>query len=536
MRYLWLSAAMVFSSFGISNGQASKDSGTAPKVVIPRHLRSGSHRSDAKSHQLPETDRQYTVTKGYIEEEPVLEYQWADSASYEAFLDMKFGVRIHWGLYSLIRQEKESWPFLKMDNTGKQAYMDLYKKWNPVGFDANEWMNLFQEAGMKMFAITTKHHEGFSLYDTKTRVKRRVNYLAPGGPVMEDCDVAFSVMETPHRRDVIKELTDAARQRDIKIDLYYSHPDWYDADFRPYVWHPLQVPSSAQLAVRRYPFEPEGALTSHYAGNGPILVADPTEEEVARMMKRHREQLEELLTNYGKIDMLCLDMWLGPKVWPQLRETMIALRKIQPNVMFRARGIGNYGDYYTPEGFVPGSQENTSVPWFVIYPLGRTFSYESDPAQHKGSTWVIHNLIDCAAKGGNFMVGVGPDENGKYHPTVVEQFKEVGAWLKRYGSSIYKTRARNAESWKEGDHVRYTRSKSADTVYLHLLQWPVENRIVLEKVKPLKGSSIVFMGNGKRVKWKRLASGAVELQLPAQWKEEIPLNQQQAFSFIIREN
>ena len=97
-----------------------------------------------------------------------------------------------------------------------------------------------------------------------------------------------------------------------------------------------------------------------------MTVPDPSSQEVARMMARHRAQLEELLTNYGTIDMICLDQWLGPKVWPQLRETMLHLRTIQPDVMFRARGIGNYGDYYTPEGFVPGSKENTDVPWFVI--------------------------------------------------------------------------------------------------------------------------------------------------------------------------
>ena len=135
------------------------------------------------------------------------------------------------------------------------------------------------------------------------------------------------------------------------------------------------------------------------------------------MMTRHRQQLEELLTRYGPIDMLCLDMWLGARVWPQLRETIKLARKLQPNVMLRARGIGNYGDYYTPEGFVPGNPENTAMPWFVIYPLGRSFSYEPDPAQHKGGRWIVRNLVDAVAKGGGFMVGIGPDALGRFHPT-----------------------------------------------------------------------------------------------------------------------
>src|SRR5690606_464497 len=133
-------------------------------------------------------------------------------------------------------------------------------------------------------------------------------------------------------------------------------------------------------------------------GDRILYMPDPTPEEIDRMMARHRAQLEEILTNYGKIDMICLDQWLGPDVWPKLRETMFHLRKIQPNVMFRARGVGNYGDYYTPEGFVPGNKENSDVPWFVIYPLGSSFSYEAEASAHKGAAWVIKNLVDSAAK------------------------------------------------------------------------------------------------------------------------------------------
>ena len=485
-----------------------------------------------RNHNLPKTDRQYRYTSGYVEDEPVAGYHWASEKAYEDFQDMKFGVRIHWGLYSVIRQEKESWPMLKLTNEKKQAYFDNYKTWNPTGFNANDWMDLFAESGMKMFAFTTKHHEGFSMFDTKTRVKKRVNWMAPGGPVIEDCDLAFSIMETPFKRDIVKELCDAAHKRDIKIDLYFSHPDWYDADFRPYVWHPLQVPSSEKLAVRNNPLEPEGAMESHFGSNGPVMMPDPTPAEVDRMIKRHREQLKELLTNYGKIDMLCLDMWLGPSVWPQLRETMLQLRKIQHDVMFRARGIGNYGDYYTPEGFVPGSKENTQVPWFVIYPLGRTFSYESEPKEHKGAKWIIQNLIDCAAKGGNFMVGVGPDENGKFHPTAVQQLKQAGQWLKINGKAIYATRARDGGSWKEGDSIRFTRSKDAKTIFAHAYNWPGD-QLVLKTVKPKSNSKIVLMATDTPLIWKYDAIKGLIINIPKNLIDKIPQDERLAFTFQI---
>jgi alpha-L-fucosidase len=506
-----------------------------PLLVVSSSLFAQRDSAELKKHLLPKNDRQYRYTSGYIEDVPVKEYTWASDKAYEDFNDMKYGVRIHWGLYSIINQQKESWPLLKKTNEEKQAYFDMYKTWNPAGFNADEWMDLFAESGMKMFAFTAKHHEGFSMFDTKTRVKRRVNYLAQGEPKIENCDLAFSIMETPFKRDVVRELTDAAHKRNIKIDLYFSNPDWYDADFRPYVWHPLQVPSSNKLAVRNPNLEPEGTVEAHYGKNGPLMAPDPTPEEVDRMMKRHRAQLKELLTNYGKIDMICLDMWLGPSVWPQFRQTLLELRKIQPDVMLRARGIGNYGDYYTPEGFVPGAKENTDVPWFVIYPLGNTFSYEPDADNYKGAKWIIENLTDCAAKGGNFMVGIGPDGSGKFHPSAVAQLKQAGQWLRTNGEGIYATRARAADLWKEGDSIRFTRSKDNRIIYAHSFNWP-GRQLVLKTVKPERNSKIYLLGYNNPLKWKYHRKKGLVIYTPLKIQQQIPASQQLAYSFKIFQN
>lgn len=444
-------------------------------------------------HGFPESEL-YRVP--YIESTPVPEYHWAPASAYEAFQDMKFGIRIHWGIYSIWHRGPESWPFLPMSFEDRQAYNNLYKTWNPVGFDADAWTDAFMESGMKMFTFTTKHHEGFSMFDTRTRVRNRANWTAEGGPKIESCDLAYSIMETPFRRDVVKELCDAAHKRDIKINLYFSHPDWYDADFRPYVAHPLQIPSSAEWMAPA-----DLQFSRQKLGNHAVIVPDPTDAEVRRMMERHHAQLVELLTNYGKIDMVDLDMWLGPRVWPELRKTVLKLRQIQPDVMLRDRGIGNYGDYFTPERVVPGSKESSDKPWFTIYPLGTDFSYDPVAANYKGTEWIVHNLADAVAKGGGLQVGVGPSAHGEFHPEAIRQMKGAGAWLKVNGEAIYATRPRRGTHWSEGETVRYTRSKDSRFVYAILTEWP-GTQVVLKSVQPAVGSRVTLLGSGAPLSWK----------------------------------
>ena len=463
------------------------------------------HADSLPQHHFPENLRRRT---SFIEEVPVPEYHNAPQSAYEAFRDMKFGVRIHWGIYSIWHRGRESWPFLDMSFADRQQYNQLYKTWNPTGFDADQWMELFHESGMKMFAFTSKHHEGFSMFDTKTRVRQRANWTAPGGPAIESCDLAYSIMETPFRRDVVKELCDAAHKRGIKIDLYFSHPDWYDADFRPYVYHPLQVPSSLQLTGGQEIDEAKKQLGDRWA-----VVPDPTPEQAARMMARHRAQLVELLSNYGTIDMVCLDMWLGRGLWPELRKTILQLRQLQPNVMFRDRGIGNYGDYYTPERVVPGSKQTADAPWFVIYPLGTDFSYEADAAKHKGTAWIVHNLVDSVAKGGGFMVGVGPSATGEFHPEAQRQLRATGDWLKINGEGIYNTRPRDGALWSERDAIRYTRSKDSRWVYAFSLQWP-EKELLLTSVKPRSESKIQLLGYSESLRWNYDSSRGLVVSVP----------------------
>ncbi len=503
-----LSAGTLASASPLSNWVVSPWAGT-------------SFPSPPFSHKLPKTDIHYRMTSGYVEDEPVAEYTWAPEAAYEAFNDIKFGIRLHWGVYAT-QQIEASWPLLRMPFEKRQAYQELYRSWYPADFDAEEWMDLFEAAGARMFAFTAKHHDGFSMFNTKTRVTKRVNWLADGGPVIEDCDLPYSIMETPFRRDVVKELCAVAQRRRIKVNLYFSHPDWYDADFKPYNYHPLQVPDAAKLAVVEKNLKPEIEDPEKYFRDaGLVVVSNPTPAETERMMVRHRQQLEEILTEYGRVDMLCLDQWLGPAVWPALRETILHIRKLCPDLMIRARGIGNYGDYYTPERFVPGARENSDVPWFVIYPLASIFAYDAKAGNYKGAPWIVKNLIDSVSKGGAFMVAVGPDGSGKFHPEAVRQLRQTGDWLKVNGEGIYATRPREGELWKEGEQIRFTQTKDGRTVYAFSLTWPGE-QLVLRTVNPRKKADIHLLGTATALEWRHSRAGGLVIQLPQRLRDALP--------------
>lgn len=469
-----------------------------------------------QSLYAPEDEGHMLQVKSYVEHEPEADYDHAPAEALEAFRAMKYGVRIHWGLYTLWHLRNESWPFLRMSRQRRQAYQQLYHQFNPQNFDAERWMAFFEQVGFKCFAITTKHHEGFSLFDTQTRVRRRVNWLARGGPQIEPCDLAYSVMDTPFRRDIIGELCAAAQRHAIKTDLYFSHPDWYDADFRPYSFHPL-------LTQRMFDVPEEYGDLAYVAGRkqaldaGKLMLApEPSLEEVQQMMRRHRQQLVELLTRYGKIDMLCLDMWLGKPVWPELRQTIKLLRQIQPEVMLRIRGIGNYGDYYTPEGFVPAEMAKTEMPWMVIYPLGRTFSYEPLVRHHKNAAWVIRNLVQCTAAGGNFMVGIGPDADGWFHPKTIEILETVGAWLQVNGEAIFNTCPRLP--WREGEDIFFSRTADGRRFYALLTGQAWKD---FSQGKPLRLDSVpaqpmlqaALLGQGAVLAWE-LEDDRPVLRLP----------------------
>jgi alpha-L-fucosidase len=334
---------------------------------------------------------------------------------------------------------------------------------------------------------------------TQESIKLTPQGVSPGGVEHYDKVVQnYSIMDGPYRKDIVGSLVKAARNKGLGVGLYYSHVDWHDPAF---AWDPFNL----------Y-YDPHFTEAS-----------DPKRWQT--FIDHEREQVRELMTNYGKIDYLDFDIG-----WPQAAAQAIAeitrmVRKLQPEVIIRGRGIGAYGDYYTPERTVPGGP--SSGVWKVIYPCGQAFSYLPNDI-YKPAEWILDNLIGITAKGGNFEVGFGPMPNGQWPTETVERLEYVGKWLRVNGEAIYNTRPR--KTFREGSNVWLTSNKTGEVVYAISIGWPGQT-FALKSVRALHGSKVFMLGVENPLDW-RQDSGGMVIEIP----QSIAVNKpcQHAYAFKIQ--
>lgn len=335
----------------------------------------------------------------------------------EWFQDQKLGLMMHWGPYSQLGIV-ESWALSDADAdwsrdgidwevTGeefKKEYFGLNKTFNPVRFEPEKWADLAKEAGMKYLLFTTKHHDGFCMWDTQYSDYK---ITAP------DCP-----FHTHKYADICAHLFESFRKRGIGIAAYFSKADWHVDSY----WK-------------------DDTERGKFKNRGPSYRPAERPEEWERFVTFTQNQIRELATGYGRLDAMWFDAgWVCERSGQDIRlgEIIEEVRKIQPGMLCADRTIGGpYENYVTPEQCVP--ERPLSIPWESCITLGTSFSFKYED-QYKSPREVLLLLIDIVVKGGNLAINVGPQPDGRLPEGAIRTLKGMGEWLRIYGEAIYGTR------------------------------------------------------------------------------------------------
>ncbi|MBE7083482.1 MAG: alpha-L-fucosidase [Clostridiales bacterium] len=379
--------------------------------------------------------------------------------------EARFGMFIHWGAYAIPARGEWVKSVEKMTNEEYQKYVDEF---NPKDFDATRWAKLAKKAGVKYAILTAKHHDGFCLFDSKY--------------------TDYKTTATAAGRDFIREYVDAFRAEGIRIGIYYSLLDWHHPDYPKYddLIHPMR-------------------------GN-----PDYKDEKINldNYIEYMHNQMVELASNYGKIDIFWFDYSydkMNADVW-KAEELIKKIRKLQPDVLIDSRLDGSgcsfngilsknppiyAGDFASPEQFVPKegvlNEVGEHVPWEVITTLNNTWGFNRSDKDFKPAKMIIHKLVDCVSKNGNFVINVGPDANGRFQDEVVEILEEIGDWMKIYGDSIYGC---GASEFERPEFGKYT--QKGKKLYAHIFDCPI-GAIPLLEVEKTRVESVRDMQNGSEL-------------------------------------
>jgi alpha-L-fucosidase len=357
------------------------------------------------------------------------------------FEDAKLGIFIHWGIYA-VNGIDESWSFynqyLSYDDYMKQLNGFTATRYNP-----DEWVKLIKESGAKYAVLTTKHHDGVALWDTK-------------------CGNLSVIRQTPAKKDLVKPFVNALRQNDLKVGLYYSLLDWSHPDY----------PNKTKTEKR-------------YSGDSVRW---------SKFINFNFCQLEELSSGFNP-DLFWFDGdWeQSAEAW-KARELSEKLRQRNPDVILNSR-IQGYGDYSTPEQGLPVSKPEARY-WELCMTMNDSWGYQQNDHNYKSPNQIIRIFIDCIAKGGNLLLDIGPKADGTVPAEQVKILRELGRWTTKHNEAIFGSRAGIPSEYFYGPS---TLNQSQDILYLFIPYRPV-GPIMLKGIKN-KINRIWVVGNGTKLNW-----------------------------------
>jgi alpha-L-fucosidase len=433
--------------------------------------------------------------------------------------DIKFGLLMHWGTYSewgiveswSICPEDEGWtqrrgPYATNYFDYVKAYENLQTTFNPTKFDPGKWATAAKGAGMKYLVFTTKHHDGFCMFDTKQTDYKITSSKTP-----------FS---TNPKANVAKEVFDAFRKDGFMIGAYFSKPDWHC----PYYWWPYFPPKDRNVNYdpKKYP------------------------EKWNQFKDYTYNQVKELMTGYGSMDILWLDGgWVRPKstvdttvewlrgiAWGQdidMAHIAKMARANQPGLIVVDRTVsGEFENYVTPEQTIPATP--VPHPWESCITMGNSWSYVPNDT-YKPTNELVHILLRIISRGGNFLLNIGPSPEGDWSDTAYSRLKEIGLWMKVHADGVYNTIP--LAPYEDGNII-YLQSKDKKNIYVYLLSGNTNEvilpaSITLDKIVLNKKSKIVLLDVLKeKIKWQSVKDETI-IKIPSRLQHKVAGNYAVAF-------
>lgn len=378
------------------------------------------------------------------------------------FMEARFGMFIHWGLYSIPAKGEWMMSEAEMSVSEYKQYFDLF---DPVDYNPREWVRLAKEAGMQYAVLTAKHHDGFCLFDSALTEYKATN--------------------TKAGRDLVREFVDACREEGIRVGLYFSIIDWSHPDFPKY-------------GDRQHPMRNNEAYKDEKI-------------DFDRYLEYMHGQVKELVTNYGKIDILWFDFSYDDMCGEKWKATELIkmVRKYQPDVIIdnRLEGSGEdhgsiatanpliySGDFASPEQIIPpeGVRDELGemIPWELCATMNNHWGYCNFDHQYKSPEMLIRKLIECTSKGGNMILNVGPDAKGNIPKESVKILKEIGQWMKKNQESVYGCGICELPKPEWG---RYT--QKGNVIYAHVYETPL-GALPLYGIGPDKLDKVYYVADG----------------------------------------